>query len=702
MSNIFDEITSKALAASSQVGDGTDNNGNRIAFIPTAKFQGYKPGYYFGTSDEGTGYYIDLKAQSLPSSSLKRKRDVTESKTSSNKRTVRFGNNEVKTIPSLKKSDIMLSDAQDLLKAAEERQRSLKTKTLDLSRGQSSVKSMISTLEQSIAKNELLRIEYSDEPEKFMESEVALYEDIKVLNDLAANVEYYQTFASYGVVDQLLALLAHSNTDIALVVIRVFVELLDQNLFLEDESKSVSFASLLLAFLGSGKNGGISLTIDNLTRLNCKEEEEMKGIDDILSLIENLLDLDQMGAVKYALKTSSEENSKREYISVVKSIIESTTFLGYLFEKLNDDSGFSLSAKLHCAEILASILQHEDSKEGTRDLCDISSYKSQLDTGNKKDEKIDGLEQLLQCVAQYRKRDPSSEEECEYIENIFDSLASSMQSEENVNSFVEKEGVELMQRCIQQGVHSGSASLKVLFFAVSGPFSTKSKSYQRATEAFVNAGGLKSLFPIIMGKKSILPKPSPNCDAGNIKLLKKYSEYAKSGKKKSKKMKQVVALNREWYREIESYAIQILFHLTRYLDDDTPFDAKDRLVAKFIENDCEKCDRLIELCLKYDTKMRQAEYNYFKSEEAELVETGVEEFAAMNAKLASGGDLFHRLSAILSFVITSSKRCHSHVLQQLLMQNSGISLIKTGCEEFLTIIEEGPYSEKLALQLTKL
>lgn len=89
----------------------------------------------------------------------------------------------------------------------------------------------------------------------------------------------------------------------------------------------------------------------------------------------------------------------------------------------------------------------------------------------------------------------------------------------------------------------------------------------------------------------------------------------------------------------------------------------------------EKCDRTIELCLKYDERARIAEYQYFKSDEAEdAEELGMDvDVVALSAKLRGGGDIFHRLCAILSFVCVGSTRSHGHVREQLKLQGASIS-----------------------------
>ena len=88
---------------------------------------------------------------------------------------------------------------------------------------------------------------------------------------------------------------------------------------------------------------------------------------------------------------------------------------------------------------------------------------------------------------------------------------------------------------------------------------------------------------------------------------------------------------------------------------------------KFVEEDCEKCDRTIELCLKYDERARIAEYQYYRSDEADEAERlGIDvETAALGAKLRGGVDLFHCSCAILSFACVGSKRCRGHIMEQL-------------------------------------
>lgn len=693
ISSTIDRITSNAIEAGSTTVD---------QFVPSATWQGEKKGYYFGTSTHGTGYYLDANLSGTSRShSMDKKRSQDEYAEQEyvhddRQKKVRFGQDEIKTIPAK-------TSAAELLEQAEQEQQAQGRKALDLSRGKSSLKHIVANLEKSIATNQLQRSEFPDSPENFMESEIALYEDIEQLNDLAASLELYLDFVDLGAVDQLVVLLEHENEDIALSVIRLFVELLDSTLHTgEDDS---GLAAMMKRFIGNGdaKDGGLVMSISNITRLqDKKDEEDLKGIEDLMNLVENMLDLDQTGI----LSIDSGESDEPQRRSVVSVIASSTSFVPYLLAMLtNKSSEWNKSLRLHASELLATIFQHEDGRRIFSDLTRLPSVSPVLDDHRKHDSSenfyIDGMECLLQCIAVYRKTQPSSDEECEYLENVFDCLAASLLSETNIQNFLDGEGIELMLRCINEGVHSGFGAMKILYFALTGLASFQSSCCKTASEVFIDAGGLKSIFPIFMGRKAKIPKPSKYSDAGNVDLLEKYVILKANGtnqkKKLSKKMKDVLSASKDWYESIEGFSIQIIYALTMHIGDYSPYDSKSRLLAKFIENDGEKCDRIVELCLKYDKKMRKAEYDYYKSDEAEQAEmNGIDvDLAAISAKLQGGGEIFYRLSAIIAYISINSKRCHRCILDQLHTQNSGIGLIKGAIDEFVGILDDSVFRRLL-------
>ena len=72
-----------------------------------------------------------------------------------------------------------------------------------------------------------MRTRYADEPQKFMESELDLDEEVKKLMAIAGSPELYPIFVQTNTVETLLTLLTHQNTDIVADVIGVFEDLTD-------------------------------------------------------------------------------------------------------------------------------------------------------------------------------------------------------------------------------------------------------------------------------------------------------------------------------------------------------------------------------------------------------------------------------------------------------------------------------------------
>ncbi|KAK1745498.1 beta-catenin-like protein 1 [Skeletonema marinoi] len=718
------------------------------SFIPSKKFSGSKPGYVFRSSDLGTGYYLDEQLQQHQQQDddnrREKKRPRFEADDQNNEqRSVRFdaSRDTTQLIPRSGR----LTGSELLAQAeAQQSQQPTPIKTIhDLSSHgiQSSSASFLKTL----TKNQLLRAQHMDNPEKFMMNELALNDEIQQFNSVAVNMRSYSYLVQYEVMEGWLTCLNHENSDVAMSVVTVLVELMDPLLLQEQESggeeeedeiegvimtpmeRMDHMNALVTEFV---KGGGLDLITSNLGRYDESVEEDAKGVEDVLTLVESLLDLDRAGVLQfdYSSSTTTEKEAGKEMngsmknmpSSIVSCICQQTTFLSWLFqriEKSNDgdsdeattiatDSSISPAViKLHASEILSAILQHEDySGQTNNGLCKLSSlpkYSSAFDDDDPdrkpaasskegengtKQSTIDGMEILLLAIAAYRKQDPQVEVDCEFLENVFDALAASLLREDNVADFVDAEGIELMLRCLRQKVHAGGGALKVLNFALSGASSSANVN-RTACETFVSAGGLKVIFPLYMSRKSAIPCPAA-CSEGGSNLAKK---GGKNGSSSSKRAKRAAQARKRWLVEIERNSINVMYALTRHISQDSKYDAHARLLVKFVEEECEKCDRTIELCLKYDEKARIAEYQYFRSDAAEEAEQlGVDvELAALDAKLRGGGDLFHRTCAILSFACVFSKRCHGHVRDQLKMKGSGITVIKEGLTEFAALLADG-------------
>ena len=166
----------------------------------------------------------------------------------------------------------------------------------------------------------------------------------------------------------------------------------------------------------------------------------------------------------------------------------------------------------------------------------------------------------------YRKRDPVSADELECLENVFLCLCTALLQPENQDKFLACEGMELVVRCLKEGKQAAAGALKVVKYATS--------SYHRGCcEALVAAGGLKYVFPALMGRGA-------GAGAGAGAGGKKKQGEGGAG------------------REAEEAAVAVVSQLVGRLHDCETDDVGARLLLKLTENEGEKLDRCSELFVK--------------------------------------------------------------------------------------------------------
>jgi beta-catenin-like protein 1 len=167
---------------------------------------------------------------------------------------------------------------------------------------------------------------------------------------------------------------------------------------------------------------------------------------------------------------------------------------------------------------------------------------------------LDAVDIMLQLVAPYRKRNPEkgSDEE-EYVQNLFDALTCIVDEEEGKAKFVEAEGVELCLIMLKEGKLSKGASLRLLDHAVG------SSAGGQVCLKIVEAGGLKNMFTLFMRKKldhrmaehlvsifASMLRWIPSGSDERVRLLAKFVE------KDYEKTEKLVKLRRECVQRIEA------------------------------------------------------------------------------------------------------------------------------------------------------
>ncbi|KAM7278570.1 hypothetical protein ACFE04_005704 [Oxalis oulophora] len=225
--------------------------------------------------------------------------------------------------------------------------------------------------------------------------------------------------------------------------------------------------------------------------------------------------------------------------------------------------------KQYASEILAILLQNSTANQ-------------------KKLGQMNGVDVALQAVAMYKSKDPKSSDEEEMLENLFDCLCCLLMPLENKERFVKAEGVELMIIIIKQKKSAYSSAIRALDFAMT--------NYPPACERFIDVLGLKTAFSAFMGKIPI--------------------------NKKSK---------RERYQEeLEERIISLIASLFGGI---LRGSRKERLLSKFIENECEKIDRLMELYIRYSDRVKAETERLDKIDVDDLEMDDDEKY---NRKLESG------------------------------------------------------------------
>ena len=110
----------------------------------------------------------------------------------------------------------------------------------------SAVKRMLLAFEKKVLRNQEMRIKFPDLPEKFMESEVELNDEVQKLHVVATVPEYYPVLVETNVVQTLLGLLSHDNSDIAIAVVDLLQELTDVDTLSENEEEAAGLIDALL------------------------------------------------------------------------------------------------------------------------------------------------------------------------------------------------------------------------------------------------------------------------------------------------------------------------------------------------------------------------------------------------------------------------------------------------------------------------
>ncbi|KAF6762278.1 Catenin-beta-like protein [Ephemerocybe angulata] len=268
--------------------------------------------------------------------------------------------------------------------------------------------------------------------------------------------------------------------------------------------------------------------------------------------------------------------------------------------------------------------------------------------------KADGVETLLKVLSQYRRRDPVDADETEFMENLFDALCSALSEPHIKKQFLAAEGPDLLILMMKGKLESKSRSIKTLDHAMSGP------NGSAVCTAFVEALGLKTLFSAFMGKTkkgkagTTLP---PSEDIGHI-----------------------LGIVSSLFSNLESDSTDRL-----------------RLLAKFVENNYEKADKLLDIRDNAVTRLKYTD-SVISEEQKDLDDDDDDDIlsdkAAIYLRRLDGG-LFtlQTVDYILAWIVMEDDGIRSHVLQMLNRKNLSLQDLVSTLKVFYDNMDDAPPAE---------
>ncbi|KAI9467002.1 DUF1716-domain-containing protein [Lactarius psammicola] len=292
---------------------------------------------------------------------------------------------------------------------------------------------------------------------------------------------------------------------------------------------------------------------------------------------------------------------------------------------------------------------HDENRGYAAELLSIllqGSRLNRLELGEK-----DGVESLLNIASQFRRRDPTDTDETEFMENIFDSLCSALVEAEIKNLFLKSEGVDLMVLTMMDKMQARSRAVKTLDHAMSGHAGAE------ASKVFIEASGLKYLFNAFMGKPL----------------------------KKQKGATQTPA------PEETTHTLGILSSLFTNLPSDSP--ARIRLLAKFVESNYEKTDKLLDIRTSAQARLAVVDRD-IDTEKKALLETaeevGNEEEDAWYLRRLDGGlYTLQTVDYILAWIVMEDDGIRTHAFQMLNRRNMSFKDIVSTLRIFRDNIDDG-------------
>jgi beta-catenin-like protein 1 len=265
---------------------------------------------------------------------------------------------------------------------------------------------------------------------------------------------------------------------------------------------------------------------------------------------------------------------------------------------------------------------------------------------------LDAVDAMLQLVAAYRKRDPEKGgDEEEYMENLFEALTSIVDEPEGKAKFVEAEGVELCLIMLKEGKLSKPAALRLLDHAAGGVAGVA------VCEKIVEAGGLKTVFTTFMKKHD---------------------------------------------RQLTEHLLGVFASMLRLLPAESA--ERIRMLAKFVEKDYEKPEKLVKLRREYAARVGAVDRR-IEQERRDMDDDGVLMMADdwFSQRLDAGLFCLQTIDVILAWLVAEDDGAKKKIQALLADQDETLAVVReTIQEQILGIDAESEESKETREMLTTL
>ncbi|KAI4265676.1 MAG: hypothetical protein L6R38_009246 [Xanthoria sp. 2 TBL-2021] len=261
---------------------------------------------------------------------------------------------------------------------------------------------------------------------------------------------------------------------------------------------------------------------------------------------------------------------------------------------------------------------------------------------------LNGIDILLQLLSPYRKRDPTKgTEEEEYVENIFDSVTCCLDDSEGKAKFLEAEGIELCLIMLREGKMSKPRALRLLDHALGG------SQGGPCCQKLVELAGLKAIFAAFMKKHD---------------------------------------------NQTTEHLLGILASMLRSLPGNSA--ERIRLLAKFVEKDYEKIDRVMKIRREYASKVAAVDQDIQreKSRPSSAQEQGDRGDEWLSRRMDAGLYSLQTADVVLAWLVAEDEGAKKRIQGLLAERDESLDVVRATLQEQLREFDASAEDSDLMFQ----